>query len=217
MKITQVEQQKKNPRRFNIFLDGEFAFGADEDLVVNRRLLVGKEISLEDLPKILFETEVGKLMERMYALFGRRQRSEKEVKDYLRNLSFKRKIKDKEELSDVVIEAVIETLKRKGMVNDAQFAQSWVEARRKSKKKGLNALKSELYQKGIARNVIEETLEGQTSESEEKLAKEALEKKMRVWKNLEKLEFKKKALEFLVRRGFSYDVAKDVVDSFLIK
>ena len=185
--------------------------------MVNRRLLVGKEISLEDLPKILFETEVGKLMERMYALFGRRQRSEKEVKDYLRNLSFKRKIKDKEELSDVVIEAVIETLKRKGMVNDAQFAQSWVEARRKSKKKGLNALKSELYQKGIARNVIEETLEGQTSESEEKLAKEALEKKMRVWKNLEKLEFKKKALEFLVRRGFSYDVAKDVVDSFLIK
>src|SRR5258708_14827691 len=133
-KVTQVEPQKKNPRRFNIFLDGEFAFGADEDLVVNRRLLVGKEISLEDLPKILFDTEVGKLMERMYALFGRRQRSEKEVKDYLRNLSFKRKIKDKEELSDVVIEAVIETLKCRGMLNDAQFAQTSVDARRKSQK-----------------------------------------------------------------------------------
>ena len=54
-KITSVEPQKKNLRRFNVYLDGEFAFGADEDLVVNKRLVVGKEISKEDLEKILFE------------------------------------------------------------------------------------------------------------------------------------------------------------------
>ena len=52
-KITSVVPQKKNPQRFNIFLDGEFALGADEDLVVNRRLVVGKIIPSEDLEKFL--------------------------------------------------------------------------------------------------------------------------------------------------------------------
>src|SRR5260221_7244215 len=147
MKVTQVEPQKKNPRRFNIYLDGQFAFGADEDTVVNYRLLVGKEISTEDLPKILFETEVGLLMGRLYNLFSVRQRSEKEVRDYLRRLNFKRKLKDDEPLSEVVIEQLIERLKQKEILNDEQFAKSWMESRRRNKKKRVNAIKAELYQK----------------------------------------------------------------------
>ena len=214
-KITQVEQQKKNPRRFNIYLDGQFAFGVDEDLVVNHRLLVGKEISLDDLPKLLFEGEVGFLMSRMYGLFSRRQRTEKEVRDYLRNLSFKRKLKEQEEISEIVIENLIEKLKQKGLVNDPQFAQAWMESRRKSKKKGVNAIKTELYQKGINRDIITETLEDTSTEDEEKLAKEALDKKLKAWKNLSEVEFKKKALEFLVRRGFEYSVAKDTIENYL--
>src|SRR5258708_3164733 len=217
MKVTQVEIQKKNPRRFNIFLDGVFAFGADEDLVVNHRLIVGKEIAPELLPKLLFEGEEGKLMDRMYGLFGRRQRSEKEVRDYLRNLSFKRKIKGKEELSEIVIQSVVDRLKQKGMVNDAQFASSWVEARRKSKNKGSRALQAELYQKGIDREIIAETLTNQSPEDEAKIATQALERKLKSWKNLPPVEFRKKATEFLVRRGFDYSTAKDVVDEFLKK
>ena len=217
MKITQVEPQKKNSRRFNIFLDGQFAFGADEDTVVNYRLLVGKEISSEELPKILFETEVGLLMGRMYNLFSVRQRSEKEVRDYLRRLNFKRKLKDDELLSEVVIESLIEKLKQKGMIDDSQFAASWMESRRRNKKKGLNAVKAELYQKGIPREIINDKLQIINVEDEEQLAKEALEKKLKVWQNLPKLEFKKKVVEFLVRRGFEYSLAQDLVDEYLKK
>ncbi len=216
-KITQVERQKKNSRRFNIFLDGVFAFGADEDLVVNHRLIVGKEIAPELLPKLLFEGEVGKLMDRMYGLFGRRQRSGKEVRDYLRNLSFKRKVKGKEELSELVIGELINRLKQKGMVNDAQFAGSWVEARRKSKNKGSRALQAELYKKGIDREIIAKALAEQSPEDEAKIATQALERKLKSWKNLPPVEFRKKATEFLVRRGFDYSTAKDVVDEFLKK
>ncbi|MBU1031467.1 hypothetical protein KKE03_00880, partial [Patescibacteria group bacterium] len=82
--VTSVQPQKKHQGRFNVFLNGEFAFGVDEDLVVNRRLVVGKIISPEDLNKILFEAEVGKLMEKMYRWFNIRQHSEKEVRDYFR-------------------------------------------------------------------------------------------------------------------------------------
>lgn len=220
-KITSVESQKsskvrsafgrKNIHRFNIFLDDKFAFGADEDTVVNYRLVVGKDIDYETLNKLLFETEVGKLMERMYGLFSRRQRTEKEVKVYLKNLSFKRKVKGQDEITDVVTENLIQKLKQKGLLNDPQFAALWVEARSKSKKKGKIALKMELYQKGIDRQTIEKTLE-ESSIDEQKLAEQALEKKLNSWKNLEFMEFRKKAFEYLLRRGFSYELVKDLIE-----
>lgn len=217
-KITSVESQKKNQKRFNIFLDGVFAFGADEDLVVNYRLVPGKVIEQKDLEKLLFEAEVGKLMERMYGLFSVRMRSEKEVRDYLKNLSFKRKLKEKEEISDLVINLLVERLRQKGMVNDKEFAKAWVEGRRRSKQKGIRALKMELYQKGIEREIVEEALrEKGEEESEEELAKQALEKKMKSWKNLSQLEFKKKATEFLLRKGFEYQVARVVVAKVIKK
>lgn len=222
MKVTQVEPQKKNPRRFNVYLDGNFAFGADEDLIVNFRLLIDKEVSPTDLEKILFEAEVGKLMERMYGLLGRRMRSEKEIRDYLKNLSFKRKIRDDEEISLVTANSLIEKLKNKGLVNDLEFAKAWVESRRKNKNRGKIALKQELYQKGIDKEIIEEVLSDevrdQSSEvSEEQLANNALEKKLKSWKSLSSQEFKKKAYEFLMRRGFEYSVVKEVVENQLKK
>ena len=218
MKITAVEPQKKRKGRFNIFLDGKFAFGADEDSVVNNRLITGKDISTENLEKILFEVEIGKLMERMYRLFSIRQRSEKEIRDYLKILSFRNKIKDEEELSDVVIETLITNLKKKGLINDEIFAREWVNARQRSKQKGRTAIKSELIQKGIDKEIIENVLlESGGEEKEKLLAVQSLEKKARVWKGLEELEFKKKAIDFLIRRGFDYSLAKEVVIQFLNK
>jgi len=211
-KITSVKPQEKSAsgrtKRFNIFLDGKFVFGADEDLVVNRRLVVGKIISAEELDKILFEAEVGKLMERMYRWFAIRQHSEKEVRDYFR-------VKGKEEISQLIIDALVETLKKKGMVDDLEFARAWTEARKRSKQKGIRAIKAELFQKGIDKKIIEEVTRVESQESsEEDLARQTLEKKMRIWKNLPPLESKKKAFEFLMRKGFEYEVVKDVLDKF---
>lgn len=211
MKVTSVEVQKKNPKRFNIFLEGQFCFGADEDLVVSFRLLPGKEISPTDLEKILYEAEVGKLMERVYRLLNIRQRSEREVRDYLRKLSFQRKIKGEEEISGLIVEQLIERLRAKSLINDEEFAASWIDARRISKKKGDKAIKMELLQKGIDSRVIDRIL-NESQVDQEKLAKDALEKKLRIWKNLPTEEFKKKATDFLLRRGFDYAVVKKVLE-----
>lgn len=211
--ITAIKPQKKNPKRFNIFLDGKFAFGADEDLVVNQRLIPGKIIKSEDLEKLLFEAEVGKLMEKIYNWFSFRQHSEKETRDYLKKLSFKRKLKDMDEISEVVTSLLITKLKQKGLINDLEFAKAWVDSRRRSKQKGINALKSELYQKGIDKEIIEEIFNDQFPIfKEEELAKKALEKKMKSLNNLEPKKQKQKALEHLMRKGFDYELAKKVIE-----
>src|SRR3989344_1016686 len=221
-KITSVEPQQKNPKRFNILLDGEFVFGADEDLVVNNRLVVGKELSASDVEQLIKETEGGKLMERMYHLFSIRARSEKEVRNYFRIKNQESRIKEKEQVSDLVIDQLVENLKRKGMINDLEFTKAWVESR--SRKKGLRVIKQELFQKGIDREIIEEVISGQRAHtesgegySEQQTAEKLLEKKMRVWKNLKNLEFKKKAYEYLMRRGFEYEVVKEVIENLIKK
>lgn len=221
-KITSVEPQKtlrlRSGRRFNVYLDGTFAFGADEDLIVEHRLVVGKVLETSDVEKLLFEAEVGKLMERMYRLWNIRPRSEKEVRNYFRIKNYELGIKGKEQISDLAVELLIKKLKQKGMINDEDFARAWVEARRKSKQKGKIALKAELYQKGIGRGIIYKVLEEQsTPESEKELAKQALEKKIRTWENLPTAEFKKKAYQFLLRRGFEYEVVESIVEKYLNK
>ncbi len=214
-KITSVEPQKKNPKRFNIFLDGVFIFGADEDLVVDRRLVLGKEVMAADIERLIQEAEVGKLMERMYRLFNIRQRSEKEVRGYLKNLSFKRKLKD-DGISDTAIDSTIDKLKKKGMIDDLNFARAWMEAR--SRKKGPIAIKGELIQKGVDKEIIEEVIgSGFMATGEDKVATQILEKKIYSWKNLEPMKFRKKAYEYLLRRGFRYETVKSIVENCLKK
>ncbi|OGE72633.1 hypothetical protein A3H40_01085 [Candidatus Daviesbacteria bacterium RIFCSPLOWO2_02_FULL_38_15] len=218
LRITSVQLQKKNPSRFNIFLDGQFVFGVDEDLIVEYRLVVGKVIDPPFLEKLLFEAEVGKLMERMYRLWNVRSRSEKEVVEYFRSKNYELRIKRKEQVSDLAVELVIKKLKQKGLLDDLVFAKAWAEARRRSGKKGRIALKQELFQKGIAKEIIEEVISQQSSAvSEEELARQALEKKMKLWSALSYLEKKKKMYEFLLRRGFEYEVVKSVVENLMQK
>ncbi|MBI3109753.1 regulatory protein RecX [Candidatus Daviesbacteria bacterium] len=144
-----------------------------------------------------------KLLQKVYRLLSFRDRSEKEIRDYL---------KGKSENSG----EIIEKLKEQGLMNDEKFAKEWVESRRRSKQKGVKALRLELWQKGINKEIIEQVVSYQLlAVSETQIAEKALEKKEKVWKNLEALEFRKKATDFLMRKGFEYEVAKVVVDNFL--
>lgn len=210
-KITSIEPQKKNPHRFNIYLDGQFAFGADEDLVVDQRLVVGKEVPQEMLEKLIWEAAVGKLMERVYALFDRRMRTEKEVRDYLKNLSFKRKVKDQEEISNQAVELVIAKLTQKRLLDDKEFAKAWIESR--GKKKGVRVLKNELFKKGISKEVIEEVTNAEGLEvRQDNGAEQLLLKRIPRFKGLPLVEQKRKATDFLLRRGFEYDLVRQIVE-----
>ncbi len=109
-------------------------------------------------------------------------------------------------------------MKQKSLISDAEFARAWVGSRRKSKKKGRLAIKAELIQKGIDRDIIEKVLQDyDLNENEESLALEAIDKKLRSWGNLNDLSFKKKAYDFLMRRGFEYQIVVSVVAKVLKK
>jgi len=152
------------------------------------------------------------LLNKLYRLLSIRARSEKEIRDYFKIRNKKLKIKNKPAIADEVINELITHLKQKDLINDLEFTKAWVESR--SRKKGLRVIKQELFQKGIDREIIEIVISRQSSDiREEEVAKKLLEKKIKVWKNLSNLEFKKKAYEFLMRKGFEYEIVKDIIEN----
>jgi regulatory protein len=93
-----------------------------------------------------------------------------------------------------LVDAVVERLREVGLVDDAAFAQAWVDSRRRASPRGDRLLRAELAGKGVARQVVADTLE-ESGADPLALAKAAAAKKARS----------------LLRRGFDYDVAGQVV------
>jgi regulatory protein len=81
-------------------------------------------------------------------------------------------------LGEAVIAAVLLRLKQYGYLNDAAFAETYARLRQENEKLGQGRVRQDLQQKGVAKDLIAETLEsryGQTNE--EALAREHLERK----------------------------------------
>lgn len=195
--ITALQAQKKNPDRISVFLDDEFAFGLYH--IVAARLHIGQLLEADEIQQ-LEQAEAGeKAYQRALNFLSYRVRTEVEIR---RNLA-------KHDTPENVVEGVLERLRRNRLVDDSYFAQTWVANRSDFRPRGRRALHSELRQKGIADEIIQDALQNL---DEQTLALRAAEKNARKYRQLEWPEFRQKLLGFLARRGFNYDVAAPAVE-----
>lgn len=201
--ITALEPQKKKKNRVNIFVDGEFAVGLSQDIVFKNRLKAGKEISSQQLEQLVKENELDKILLKVYRFLSYRPRSEKEIRDYLA----------KKKTSVLLTVLVIKTLEKQKYLDDKEFASWWVDQRMQFRPVGEWVLKAELLQKGISKKIIEEMVNGQWSiVNSQDLALKAAKKKLRRYKGLDQIEFRRKMGNFLARRGFDWETIKEVIE-----
>jgi len=91
--------------------------------------------------------------------------------------------------------------------------REWLKASSTWKPKGVLAIKSELYKKGINEGLINEALkDADIGYDEYKVAKAIIEKKSKALKDINKLKRKKSLYSYLARRGFSFDVINDIIE-----
>ena len=196
-KITGLRVQKRNSNRINVYLDGEFAFGLSR--ITAAWLEIGKELDEDQIRKLQSEDDAEVAYQKALSYLSYRPRSERELVD---NLS-------KHDFSEDVAQKVIKRLERLGLVDDLAFAQTWVENRSDFKPRGRLALRMELRQKGIDRDLIDFVLDDL---DEDALAYQAAMKQARKYRNLDWKDYRKKMIAFLGRRGFNYGTAKEVVE-----
>lgn len=193
--ITAIQQQKRNPQRVNIYLDGSYAFSLAK--IVAAWLKVGQRLESGKLLELQSQDETEKAFQRAIHFIGYRPRSQAEVERNLR----------KHDVPETVIPEIIDRLQRGHLVDDADFARRWVEDRAAFRPRSAFALRVELRQKGIKDNVIESAV---ANLDEAKLAREAALRKARQLSKLEWPDFRNKLCAHLSRRGFSYETASEV-------
>jgi regulatory protein len=196
-KITAIAVQKKNPNRVNISLDDQFAFGLSR--IVAAWLKVGQALSDEKIAELQTADAREAAFQQSMLFLGYRPRSVQEVRDNLQ----------KHEIPAAVIDEVLKRLQETGLLNDQQFAQTWVENRNTFRPRSRRALSLELRRKGLDDEIVQDVLNENVDE--DALALEAARKYVRKVQGLEWPEFRQKLGGFLGRRGFSYPVIAPVL------
>ena len=207
--ITSIEPQKKRKNRFNIFLDEEFGFAADENVLLKYNLKISQSLTESQIEKLIKENELGKLMDQSLRFLSYRPRSEKEVVDYLiGKISQKENIKYSQAKESPLIKQVVLKLKKYKYLDDFEFANWLVRSRIRSKPQGLSLVKFDLEKKGIDDEIINSIIAKYPDQTV--LAKRAIEKKLANWQKLPKGDFKKKIYQYLASRGFNFETIGEV-------
>lgn len=198
--ITSVERQKGNKKRYNLFIDGVFAFSVHEDIMIRHRLLKGELVEAESIGVIVMDDERHQAYLEAIRYVGRRPRSEQEVRLHLKE----------KEYEPERIREVVERLSSEGYLDDEAFAKLWTENRILSQKKGRRWVEMELSQKGVDDGDIASALGSIDPEEEYAAARESALKKWRTAGG-DPAERKRKLMTYLLRRGYSHDLVKRVV------
>lgn len=195
--ITALTIQKRNKERVNIFVDNQFVVAVT--VLAAATLKKGQYLSDADIERLKDADEFDKAYNKAIRFLGFRPRSEAEVERYLH---------DKEYPPEVVART-IERLRSEQYLDDEAFARFWLENRERFRPRGRQALRYELNQKGLDRQVIETAL---ADLDEAESAWVALENKFYRWRNLDEQTFKQKVMGFLSRRGFNYETASQAAN-----
>jgi regulatory protein len=163
---------------------------------------VGQAITVDELQSLVRAEELRHVRESALRLLGYRARSRVELR---------RRLLQKGYDPDLVEEAIA-AMDRSGLINDAEFSQSWVRARTGSRPMGPGRIAAELRQKGIDREVIDEALQAVDSDAELALALTVGRRKIEQLRGEDPRAARRKLGAALMRRGFSSEVCTKVID-----
>lgn len=139
-----------------------------------------------------------------------RPRTKRELERYLL-----KKIKTRHWSQDDVKRALQE-LEEEGLINDGEFVDWFVSERSRHKPKSAFVLRGELVRYGVPKDTIDRYFEEHELD-EAALAEEALRKAWRRFAALPSDEQFKRAVSFLARRGFSFEVSKKTIEKITKK
>jgi len=195
MIITAIKQQVKRTDRYSIFVDGVYAFSLSESGLIQSRLASGQELTAAELKRLKKDAGLDKAYHNALHYVAMRARSEWEMGAYLA-----RKDVDAEAAA-----AIIRRLTQAGLLDDADFARSWISNRRALKSTSKRRLRLELLQKHVPSDVIDLALAGDEADERQVLL-ELIAKKHARYPDRQKF------MQYLARQGFRYDDIKSALD-----
>lgn len=231
--ITALQADPLDDEKVHIFIDGRHLMTVALDVAAAERLAVGQEMPAQRLERLHRAEELQAIFDSALRFLAYRPRSEREVEMRLRKKGY----------SPEQIAIVLERLRRNKYVDDKEFARFWVSNRMAFSPRGPRLLRSELRQKGVDQEIVDEIL-GEQAEAQAEAVQQAEEtaeawgdtlgdapapgtdlanalalaqKKMRVYGTLDPQTARRRLSGFLMRRGYNYDVVGEVIRRLLVE
>lgn len=205
MTITSLAVQARRSERVSLFIDGEYRFSLSLNLLASLGLKAGQSLTAEELDALRRAATLDDAKTAICAMLARRAHSRKELAQKLRRKGFSK---------DIIEEALAEADAQR-LIDDRAFAESFVRRRLRQTQLGARKLQAELYQKGVSRSIVKQALSNAEND-DESLCRAAAEKK---WKTLQKesdaQKRRRKLFDFLLRRGFEWDVIQRATATLL--
>lgn len=203
MKITLIEEQKKNKERVSIYIDEAYAFGVSLEILYKYNLKVGMILTEDFISDVIKKEETLKANNYAMNLISMGGlKTEKEIRDKMIKKGF----------NDDDINNTIDLLKDYKYVDDRIYAEYYIKDKLQINGYGKNKIKSDLFRKGVSSEIINECLDEFVDEDNQfELAIELGRKKVRTIKTDDFNILYRRVGSFLQGRGFSFDIIKKVM------
>ena len=187
--------------RVVIYTDHKTKYKLNDNVIKILDIYVGKELSDQEIEKIISEDNIIRGKEYLLRLLSRRIYSRYEIS---------RKLNDKGYPKNIIAQLIL-WLENNNYINDELFAKMWAQFRLQNKPIGRYKLNQELRLKGIKQDIIQKVIDKTYNEIDELTLARNLIKEKIVSSKIKNIRIDpKKLYNFLLRRGFSGEVSKNI-------
>lgn len=192
--ITAIRSSNRG-QQINVFVGGKLTFSLPATAV--RQYQVGQALSTAQLNELTITDQQWRCRNVALRYLNYRPRSEAELRQRLEQRGFE----------STIISHVLTALKADGLVNDDAFALFWTENRQSFRPRSQRFTKMELKRKGVSGDVIDGVVA--SIDDDRNAYKVALAQSERC--GADYATFRRRLGNFLLRRGFEYEVINNTV------
>lgn len=197
MIITAIEPRRKGLSA--LFIDGEYALKLDTEVLITQRVKVGADIDDDRLLDLIKASDSKRAKDKAMWLISYRDHSVGELRQKL-----------SKDYSEEAVELAINKLMDLGLMNDENFAKKYAESLSHKHLSG-RAIQQKLRQKGIDKELTEDTIEELDLDEKDEIR--ALINKKYIRKLSDEADLRR-TVASLQRRGFNYSDIKSVIAEF---
>ncbi len=166
----------------------------------------GATFSAEDLKSTLTAAQESDATRQALGMLAGRDRTEMELARKLTRSKFPQPI----------IATVLDRLRDKGLIDDHRYARDFVRTQSERRGSGPAALRAKLARRGIPSSAIDDALTAELpGDSQLEVARRVAQSQLPRLRRYEGEEARSRLYSFIIRRGFDYDIATEVLNELL--
>jgi regulatory protein len=200
--ITKIEAQKRKGR-FNVYVDGQYAFPISEEVFIKYRVFKGMEVDDKLIDTLKNADNISKIHSRALNYLAHNLRTEYEVREKLADIT-----EDED-----AIDKVIDILADQTLIDDQRYADSYVRTVVRERKNGPDWIRRHLKDKRVEANYVENSLDHYYPEQDVlEIGVEVAKKQLKKYKRDSAKMAVNKTKELLMRRGFPYGDIEEIMN-----